>query len=54
MRCTKVIDFKGPEPIFCAKPAVLQINEDHACEEHAPELAQLSDVPWHPRKEEKK
>jgi len=49
MRCTQVVGFQGPEPIFCAKPAVLQINEDYTCEEHAPELTQVNNIVWNPK-----
>ena len=62
IRCTKVLDFghKG-EPIFCGRVAVLQTSysdepyvdpphEEYACEEHAPELAQLSGIEWHPER----
>jgi len=55
------------EPIFCGRAAVLQTmnprpdkycnpphnkpHEDFACEEHASELAQLSGIEWHSKKE---
>ena len=54
--CTKVIEpatFRNRDEyrdVTCDKPAVLQVNDDCACEEHAPELAQLSGVPWKRKK----
>lgn len=54
--CTKIVrkpTFRSIDEfreMTCGEPAVLQVNCDFACEEHAPELARLSDVPWKRKK----
>jgi hypothetical protein len=43
MRCTYIE--LGLHGVQCSKDAVIQVNDDYACIDHAEELAELSDIP---------